>query len=323
MIHYFKKALNNLGKIYASNNIMTYSMCQADKYVITPDIYDKAYIDFLINYAKENNIQAIISLFDIDLFVLSVNKRRFEQEGIKLIVSDADTINICNDKWKTYSFFANCNIKTPLTFISTEEVKQHIADKLISYPVILKPRWGMGSMGIYIAENDNELVVLYKKVLDNIKRTYLKYESQMDFEHAVIIQEKIVGTEYGLDILNDLNGNYVTTIAKQKLALRAGETDIAQIVDNSLFIDISKKISQSLKHIGNLDIDCFATEKDEIFVLEMNCRFGGQYPFAHLAGVDFPKQIINWLMSEKTDPNLITPTIGIIGYKDINPVIFE
>jgi carbamoyl-phosphate synthase large subunit len=324
MIRYFKEALNNCGMVYASNSILTYSMLQADGYIITPAIYDETYIDFLINYAKGKKINAIISLFDIDLLILTCNKHRFEDIGIKLVVSNEEAISICNDKWKTYTFLtANLNLKSPTTYISMEEAKNNLDKKVIYYPLILKPRWGMGSIGIYIAENNYELKILYRKVLNDIEKTYLKYESQVDLDHAVIIQEKIDGTEYGLDILNDLNGEYVTTIAKQKLAMRAGETDVAQIVDNYRFIDESRMISKSLRHVGNLDVDCFLTDENEIFILEMNCRFGGQYPFSHIAGVDFPKQIIKWLMLEETDLQLTTPTLGIVGCKDLHPVIFK
>jgi carbamoyl-phosphate synthase large subunit len=113
--------------------------------------------------------------------------------------------------------------------------------------------------------------------------------------NCIIIQSKIIGNEYGLDILNDLEGNYVTTIAKHKIAMCAGETDVAEIVNNTPFTNLAKSLSTNLKHIGNLDVDCFVCENGDIIILELNCRFGGQYPFSHIAGVDFPKQIIEWI----------------------------
>jgi carbamoyl-phosphate synthase large subunit len=69
-----------------------------------------------------------------------------------------------------------------------------------------------------------------------------------------------------------------------------------------------------------LDVDCFLAD-DEIYILEMNCRFGGQYPFSHLSGVDFPAQIIRWVNNLSTENELITPQIGIIACKEILPVV--
>lgn len=58
-------------------------------------------------------------------------------------------------------------------------------------------------------------------------------------------------------------------------------------------------------------------------MLEMNCRFGGQYPFFHNAGVNFPKQIIAWINGELTNVDYTTPTIGVISYKDLVPVVIK
>lgn len=319
LVYYFKNALGNSGELHASNSVLTNTLLMADKYVITPNIYDDNYIDFVINYCKENSIKAVIPLFDIDLQVLSNNRDKFTSNGIFLIVSNPEIIKICNDKWVTFNFLSNLGIKTPKTYIDTNSLTNDLNAKLVKYPIIIKPRWGMGSIGIFRAENHDELTVLTNKLKREIFNTYLKYESTEDIDRCVIYQELIKGDEYGLDVLNDLDGNLVTIIAKKKLAMRSGETDIAEIVDAEIFRTIGTKISQGLRHIANLDIDCFVNEQNEIFVLELNCRFGGQYPFSHLAGVDFPKQIIKWLNGETTDKTLITPEIGAISCKEITP----
>lgn len=323
MIEYFKNALNGNGLVFAANSKLTYSLKKADDYILTPDIYDKNYIIFLIDYCIEKKINAIISLFDIDLPILSKNRKVFEDMGIKLIVSQEQTISICNDKWKTYQFLCSLGLKQSKTYISIEKCRNDLEEGKIAFPLIIKPRWGMGSIGIYEVETFEEIDVLYKKLLKYIFNTYLCFESRQDINACIVIQQKIAGKEYGLDILNDLNGNYVTTIAKQKLEMRAGETDIAQYVENTPFLDASIAISQSLKHIGNLDVDCFITESKEICVLEMNCRFGGLYPFSHLSGVDFPAQIVRWLDNLPTDEKLIIPQYNIIACKELLPVILS
>lgn len=323
LVNYFKKALEGEGLVHASNSVLTYTLSQADKYVVTPPIYDDGYVDFLIDYCLKENITVIISLFDIDLPILAENKERFLRYNIHVIVSDKTVTDICNDKWKTYLFLKNLGLKQAETYLSLEDVLQALSLNEISFPLFLKPRWGMGSISIFQADNKEELLVFYKKIKKSIFDTYLKYESAADENNCVLIQQKIKGKEYGLDVLNDLQGNYVTTIAKHKIAMRAGETDIAQIVDSTPFLEVGKMLSENLKHIANLDVDCFVTDSGDIYVLELNCRFGGQYPFSHNAGVDFPKQIIEWLRGKKTDENLITPRIGTKSCKELNPVIFD
>lgn len=321
MVNYFKQALNGTGKVYASNSILTYTLLQADEYVLTPNIYDKSYIDFLISFCKEKSIQAIISLFDIDLPVLAKNKDAFEAAGIQLVVSNFEATSICNDKWKTFEFLSKIGIKQSPAFIRLNEAKKALLEGALNYPLFLKPRWGMGSIGIYKAETEEELEVLYKKLHREIFNTYLKYESAADTENCIIIQQAIKGLEYGIEVLNDLEGNYVTTFAKKKLAMRSGETDIAETVSPKPFEAIAKKISSNIKHIALLDVDCFVTENGDIYVLEMNCRFGGQYPFTHNANVNIPLQIVKWLNHEATDNSLITQKNGVRSCKELSPVI--
>lgn len=323
LVRYFQNALEHEGKVFASNSEMTYAMSQADGYVITPPIYNKEYIPFLIDYCKANQINAILSCFDIDIPVLASHKKEFNEAGIQLVVSDYKPAEICNDKWLTFNKLKEMGIHTPETFIDINIVKQRLAENKLHFPLIMKPRWGMGSIGVMIIENIEELDVFYAKLHRDIFNTYLKYESQIDTDKCIVVQEMIKGQEYGLDILNDLNGEFVTIIAKKKIAMRAGETDIAEIIDSKDFWDVGKKLSEHLRHIGNLDADCFVNEDGEISVLELNCRFGGQYPFSHLSGADFPKQIIEWLKGNPTRQEYITARIGTRCCKDLAPVIIQ
>lgn len=323
LVEYFKKALGGQGKVYASNSIDTYTLHQADGYVITPAIYDKEYINFLISYCKKNQISAIISLFDIDLPVLAKHKDEFEKEGIKVVVSDYNVTQICNDKWSTYEFLVRLGLPQTPSYLNLENLKNDIAEGVVNYPFILKPRWGMGSIGIYKACNEQELLVFYAKLHKEIFDTYLKYESQVDKDSCIIIQQMIKGQEYGIEILNDLKGNYVSIFAKKKVAMRSGETDIAETVETVPFEDIAKLISAHLHHVAMLDVDCFVTETGERIVLEMNCRFGGQYPFTHNAGVNVPLQIIKWLNGEEVDKSLVIQKDGVRSCKELCPVVFE
>ena len=323
LIEYFKEAMHGIGKVYASNSEYTYTLSHADEYVITPIIYDETYVSFLIDYCKKNDIIAIISLFDIDLYVLSKNKKEFEKNGIFVVVADEHAIEICNDKWKTFEFLKENNILCPKTYKSLEETKCALSERELNYPIIIKPRWGMGSIGIFIAEDEEELDLFTKKIRKQIFNSYLKYESSQNIEECILFQEKIDGIEYGLEVFNDFSSNLVSVVAKQKVAMRAGETDVAKTVDTAEYEYIAEKLSKELKHIGDLDVDVFKTADDKIFVLELNCRFGGQYPFSHLAGVNYPKQIVKWLLGEETDCSLLNAKINVLSCKDLVPVVLQ
>lgn len=323
LVNYFKKALNGEGEVHVMNSSkISPAFLVADKATVSPLIYDKAYIPFLLDYCNENDIKAIISCFDIDLPILAKNKDKCSQIGTTVIVADPAFIEVCNDKWKTYQFLTENGFFAPKTFIDLSEAISALQNGELQFPVMIKPRWGMGSIAVYEAETEEELKVLYEKTKRNLSTTYLKYESAADMDSAVLIQEKINGQEYGLDIMDDLNGVYMNTSVKMKYAMRSGETDCAITVDDPRAQEIGKKIAGLSHHPGNLDCDVFVAD-DKYYVLEMNARFGGGYPFSHIAGVDLPKAIVKWLRGEKVPMDLLTPRIGVMGQKDITMVILN
>lgn len=317
LVQYFKEALNGNGKVYVSNsNINSPAFKYADEWVVSPLIYDNNYIDFLLKYCKKNEIKMLISLFDIDLYVLAKNKDRFKEIGTIVVVSDKDFIQISNDKWLTYKYLINQNIKTPKSYLTISDVDKALINGEIVFPLIVKPRWGMGSLEIFTADNREELLLFYKKIIRNIKKSYLKYESNQDINKSVIIQEKIIGDEYGVDIINDLNGKYRATAIRKKIGMRAGETDAAEIIYNKEIEGVAKEIANCSKHVGNLDVDILS-DGSNYYVLEMNARFGGGYPFSHLAGVNLPLALIRWARGLEISDELLHAKAGVIGHKDL------
>lgn len=320
LVKYFKDVLGDKGEVHVANSSANSpAFLVADKAVVTPLIYDNNYIPFLLEYCKNNYITAVISLFDIDLPVLSKHRDDFAKIGTTVVVSDYETIEVCNDKWKTFCHLSKHGFDVPATFISLDEAIDSLSQGVISYPVMVKPRWGMGSIAVFEAENEEELRIFYAKTMRGIQNTYLKYESSMDIEKSVLIQEKLKGQEYGLDVINDLECKYVTTIAKMKYAMRSGETDCAVTVDRPDLKQLGEKLSNAMHHRANLDVDIFVTE-DKCYILEMNARFGGGYPFSHMAGVNLPLAIVKWLNRESVDKEVLTERINIMCQKDIRLV---
>lgn len=319
IVDYFK-ACRGIGKVHASNNIFTIALKRADAYFISPLIYDKDYIPSIIDYCKRNNINAVLSLFDIDLLVLAKNRQAFEEQGIRLILAPASFVEICNDKWNTYNFIRSIGLQSPKTYLRIDDVKRAILNDEICYPIIIKPRWGMASMGIYKVENENELMSFSEKCRRDIFNSYLKYESSMTADEAIIYQEVLKGEEYGLDVINTLDGEYITTFAKQKVTMRSGETDLGRTADSIPFEHVGKMISSQSHHEGILSIDCFSNEKG-IFIIEMNCRISGHYPLSYLAGFNYPQLLVDWLNGKPTNPELLKFETDLFIIKDLVPMV--
>ncbi len=316
MVKYFKEVLNNTGEVHVCNSDdKSIAFMYADKKVISPLIYDKNYIPFLVNYCKENKIDVLLSLFDIDLLVLAKNKALFEEIGTKVIVSSPDIVEVCNDKWLTFEYLKKNGFNTPKSFLSLKDVKKEIKAGNLNYPIIVKPRFGCGSISISIAYDEDDLIYLTKKGNREIADSYLKYESAVT-EEKLIYQECMKGDEYGADIINDLNGNCRNVIVRKKIAMRSGETDIAELVDEPVIKAELTKLGNVTGHIANMDCDIFMVNGVP-YILEMNARFGGGYPFSHMGGCNLPLAIVKWAKGENVDDKIISSDVNIKGFKEI------
>ena len=146
----------------------------------------------------------------------------------------------------------------------------------LSFPVFIKPRSGCGSADSFVAR-DMELIEAVEK----------------NYGEEFIVQQLNTGKEYGADIYCDLVSGEVTDIfVKEKLRMRAGETEKSVSVINEKIYDLIKKTVALFGFKGPIDMDLFDMD-GEFYVSEVNPRFGGGYPHAYLCGVDFPARILN------------------------------
>ena len=295
LINYFKYAIKGQGKIYAADmSSSAPAMVDADVAIIVPSIYDNTYISTLKAIVNTHNIDAIISLNDLELPLLSKHKEDIETTGAKVIISNEQVIDIAFDKMKTFDFLSEIGLNTPQTFTSLKKAKEEIYNGTLKFPLVVKPRWGSASIGIDFPETEEELDLAFRLQHIKLKKSILNTASQDDLDHAILIQEKMNGQEFGMDVVNDFDGNYLGTFVRKKLNMRSGETDKAISVIDAKFDDIGKVISKNLRHVGNLDCDVFLSD-DKLYVLELNPRFGGGYPFSHEAGVNTAAIYIEWL----------------------------
>jgi carbamoyl-phosphate synthase large subunit len=299
LINYFKHELKKRGKVLAADmQLSAPALVDADQAFQVPSIYALDYIETLVGIIKENEVGLIISLNDLELPVLSKHRATLEQFGAKLIVSSESVIDISFDKKKTEEFLTEIGLKSPRTLIDFGLAKEAVKRGELQFPLVLKPRWGSASIGIEFPEDAEEMELAYWLLTKRLKKTILAEASKEDVDRAILIQEKLPGQEYGMDILNDFEGNYVGTFVRKKLAMRSGETDKAISVIDKRFEFIGKTISQNLRHIGNLDCDVFEVD-GKLYVLEMNPRFGGGYPFSHEAGANTALAYVGWMLGDE------------------------
>jgi carbamoyl-phosphate synthase large subunit len=264
-----------------------------------PGVFANNYLDVLKEVMIKEKVDMLFSLNDLEVGLLAENRELIEQEtGATLYVPPIETLNICADKWHTYQFAREIGIDAPATFLAIEKAAAAIEAGEVDFPLIVKPRWGSASIGLFEVGSLAELSAGYEACQRAVSSGAL---AALGAENAVIIQEVIQGPEYGVDVLYGKDEQFIGFATKQKLAMRAGETDKAVTVAPALFEDIIAKIASALPHRGNLDCD-FLERDGKLYLLEFNPRFGGGYPFTHLAGANHVQMLIDDYQGKAIEP---------------------
>lgn len=315
LLNFFQEALGNQGKVFAGDaTIEAPTLQEADESFLLPRINHSEYFEKLLDICQQKQVRLIIPLNDLELPYLAKQRDRFLAIGTIPVVSSPEVIDICFDKFATFQFLENLGIAAPKTYLSLGEAREAIGRGEITFPLVVKPRWGSASIGIEYPEDDEELELAYRFVKKSIMKSFLAEVSSSEPDRCILIQERLIGQEHGLDIINNLDGSYITTFVKRKLTMRAGETDRAVTVENEELKQLGEKIGQKLGHIGNLDCDVIVGQKG-LCVLELNPRFGGGYPFSQMAGANIPAALIAWANGEEPDPNWLTVQGNIASSK--------
>lgn len=313
LVEYFRR-IPSVGRLIAvDSNPTAPGLSEADDFEVIPDARSKDYIERLLDVCKLHRVDLLVPLNDLELPSLSAARAQFLGIGTTPVVSSPRVIEIGWDKIKTGSFLTAVGIAYPRTTCSLEAAKNLLDEGAFHFPLVLKPRWGSGSIGVEIVHSLDEMMWAMGLLRAKLERTILWWTSRENLEGAILFQQVAMGREYGLDVINDLAGRHVHTNIREKLGMRAGETDRARIVHDDRLMKLGRTIGEHLSHIGNLDVDVICTE-DGPQVIDLNPRFGGGYPFAHQAGANLPLALVRWCRGEPVNDEIVsTKDFAVFG----------
>ena len=240
-----------------------------------------AYIKELLSIVKANRVKLLIPTVDLDLKRLTQNKPKFAALGCRVLVSQPEVIDICQDKRKTYRFLAKNGFGTALTM----SIRSTLSKKKIEWPCFLKPWDGYAGRGNAVVNNRRELL-FYSKRIPN-----------------AICQELVKGAEYTCDVYVDFHMKVRCVVPRKRIEVRAGEVSKGQVVKNSRIMSEATLLVEKLKAgPGVITLQLFLASDGKIKFIEINPRFGGGVPLSIKAGADFPKWILQELTGRK--PNI-------------------
>jgi len=200
--------------------------------------------------------------------------------------------------------------------------KSNFDDIKISYPAIMKPRFGSGSRAIFYISNDDELLEAYRKV------------SKLDEDF--VLEQVIEGIEYGVDGVV-INGELYMTFLKEKTITPLPERQaisyfsVVNTEENKPLIErVKNKLKKVVKELEYEDCLVQADimiNDDDVFVIEIAPRPTGHNIYNIFAptsiGIDIGEEYIKFLLgkSYKFIPDRIKRMQ--IRYFDFNDVVIK
>jgi len=238
----------------------------SDGHIIVPRVTDDNYLERILQICEQQRIHLLIPLIDTELLLLSKNKNRFEEIGVKIPISGERLVELASDKTLTHRFFTEHSIPTPKVF-SDEEIE----NQAYQFPLLIKPLDGSASRGVTKIMNEKELR-FFKDYIPN-----------------AIVQEYITGEEYTVDVMVDFEGNVKTVVPRLRIETRAGEVSKGVTKKDPVIIEAVLKVMRALPEaVGCITLQCFKKDDGEVAFIEINPRFGGGIPLSIEAGADFP-----------------------------------
>ena len=315
LIRYFKEALAGRGLVLACDSSdHAPALLGADFCFLVPSLDHPDYYNRLEEICNTYDVGLLIPVHDLELDLLATHADRLRSIGTYPLISPPEVVAVCQDKWASYQLLKLLDIATPDTYPTLAAVCDALDQGQADYPLLIKPRWGVSSIGVELIRNERELELAFEWGLVQLQRTMLDKLRRAEPDRCFIFQQHLHGQEYGMDVINDLDGRHRATVARRKLVMCAGNTDRAVSVEDPHLAHIGRRLAERLRHVGCLDVDVMETA-DGFFVIDLNPRIGGGYPFSHEAGADLPSALIAWAEGAEHDPTWFQPRPGVVSSK--------
>ncbi|GAA1732017.1 ATP-grasp domain-containing protein [Brachybacterium phenoliresistens] len=318
LIDWFREALAALvpgGQVVVTENDPTSSSATYGDIARTmPRYTDPEYAPALLELVDEFAPRIFLSVNDYELMHLHVHTDlagRLHERGVLVPGVSAAWQLLCADKLLMARALAEEGIRTPVT-VTGGDVDGIAGLGSAASEVVVKHRLGSGSSGLAVVP-----IAQASAAVADAVRTAPSQGGGLPGVDDVVVQPRLAGIEHGVDVVADLRrpGILRGVLARRKLRMRSGETDKAVTVDPAPFRDAAERLARASGLTGLVDVDMFLEDDGSVSVIDVNPRFGGGYPFVHLAGADVPRSYVAQAFDLVEDPAWLECTHGTVGAK--------
>jgi carbamoyl-phosphate synthase large subunit len=207
----------------------------------------------------------------------------------------------------------------PWDTLSLAEATFAVARGDVGFPLVIKARFGFGSLDQAICREMHELEWLYRRAVADQRESDIGHFIDTPPEECVLVQAFVDGPEWCLVLVNDPNGRHAGHFVTEVHQMRAGESDRATTLAPEILGDFPERLAALTGYTGIWGVDLRMGDGRPA-IIDLNPRFTGDYPFQQLAGANVPAALVAWALGEEPDPAWLRSEAGVTGYKDLMPM---
>ena len=244
---------------------------------------DESFLENGLKIIAKGNYDLVLPLGDSAAMFLSRHKEEILPYAA-VAVNDWEIFQKIIDKNNTMRICEEHGIPAPRTVFTGDPVSE-IRRLGLSYPVVVKPRTGVGSIGFNIVQNEESLISLLRD-----------YNNE---NGPLLVQEYIEqggASQYGAEIFRDRNGVIRAALVAEVARwypIDGGSRLLSISIHNQEIVDICVKLVEALDWNGYANIDLVWDDREKkAKILELNGRTGASVKLDFLAGVDIARLIL-------------------------------
>lgn len=244
----------------------------------TRNFTDKVHTRFIDkNFVlKENSVKILLEIiknYNIDFFIPVINESlstfwRSKDKFNKSLsyLGDFGSYNLLNDKLKLHVLAEELQIKVPKRYLKIDDAK---------IPFIIKPTNLSSSKGVVYVRNKNDI----------------PKESN---QNNIIIQQFVAGKGVGFSFYCK-EGSIIEGYGHKRIAenpISGGSSTYRSSYYDDRMYEVSSKIVKKINYTGFAMFEFKLTDKNELYLLEVNPRIWGSINQGMANGVNYFKEIL-------------------------------
>ena len=282
---------------FAAAKLSRYCKSAFDYPVSTVDA--SLFVDSVLDYVSRNAIDLVVPVSDWTLQPLSEQRERFK-DVCRLVLPPHESVLKTSDKFRTIEIARSVGVSVPQTWLITEQCD---LDQLagLTFPVVVKDRasvrWSgnsaiFGSVAYTFGKEELEQVVC----------------NRLQIAGDVLVQEFTTGIGIGVSLFVTKNGTGLPFMWERirEVDPRGSASSCRRSIplDRGL-VDLSSRLIQAIGFEGIAMVEYKKSAQGRAVLMEINGRPWGSIALPIESGIDYPRFLIDYCLTETMPPREI------------------